>query len=185
MKPAREEETQHHLNIQQIGLSLCLTISSLIFDQSIIIVPIRCQALLTFTILALVLLRLVRPASSFRSSPSPARRTSSIKMSLPTTTSDAKSLIEEVNAQVIASLHLTPKDLPMYKQSTSIRFDHPDHFASDAIIMARQLLGARMVRVLPNGTRLSGKIVECECYLGVDDAAAHSFQGKRSAKNER
>ena len=112
----------------------------------------------------------------------------------PDTSSAAKSkstsppahlLIEEVKAKVTATLHLTPKDLPMCKTVHNVRVDHADHFSCDAITMARQLLGSTMVRVLPNGVRVSGKIIEVEAYLGVDDAAAHSFKGKRGTKNER
>lgn len=44
--------------------------------------------------------------------------------------------------------------------------------------VARRLLGQRLVRVLPDGTRLSGIIVETEAYLGLIDKAAHSYKGK-------
>lgn len=50
--------------------------------------------------------------------------------------------------------------------------------------LARALLGARLVRILDDGTRLSGMIVETEAYLGVRDRAAHSFGGRRTARNE-
>jgi DNA-3-methyladenine glycosylase len=51
------------------------------------------------------------------------------------------------------------------------------------IQVARGLLGKRLVRV-QNGRRLSGIIVETEAYLGVKDAAAHTFGGHRSPRNE-
>jgi len=38
------------------------------------------------------------------------------------------------------------------------------------------------VRVLPCGTRLSGKIVEVESYLGSHDKGAHSYGGKRTPR---
>lgn len=50
--------------------------------------------------------------------------------------------------------------------------------------MARRLLGQRLVRVLDDGTRLSGIIVETEAYLGVRDRAAHSFGGRRTPRVE-
>jgi len=50
--------------------------------------------------------------------------------------------------------------------------------------MARRLLGARLVRVMPGGERLAGTIVEVEAYLGVEDAAAHSFGGRRTPRVE-
>lgn len=57
-------------------------------------------------------------------------------------------------------------------------------FAIDPRSLARGLLGQRLVRVLDAGVRLSGVIVETEAYLGVRDRAAHSFGGRRSARNE-
>jgi DNA-3-methyladenine glycosylase len=51
------------------------------------------------------------------------------------------------------------------------------------IRVARELLGKRLVRNC-HGRRLSGIIVETEAYLGVKDAAAHSFGGRRSPRNE-
>lgn len=39
------------------------------------------------------------------------------------------------------------------------------------------------MRILPDGTRLAGIIVETEAYLGERDAAAHTYRGRRSARN--
>jgi DNA-3-methyladenine glycosylase len=52
------------------------------------------------------------------------------------------------------------------------------------VTLAKVLLGQRLVRVLDDGTRLAGTIVETEAYLGVEDAAAHAFGGRRTARNE-
>lgn len=57
-------------------------------------------------------------------------------------------------------------------------------FATDAASLARALLGHRLVRILPDGTILSGMIVETEAYLGVPDAASHAYRGRRTARNE-
>lgn len=57
-------------------------------------------------------------------------------------------------------------------------------YAGDAPRLARRLLGQRLVRVLDDGTRLAGIIVETEAYLGVKDRAAHSFGGRRTARTE-
>ena len=52
-----------------------------------------------------------------------------------------------------------------------------DFFARDALIVARELLGQRLVRVL-DGQRLSGRIVEVEAYIGEDDQACHARFGR-------
>src|SRR5512140_2197018 len=51
----------------------------------------------------------------------------------------------------------------------------------DPRIVARELLGKVLIRE-ERGRRMSGRIVEAEAYLGVDDAAAHSASGK-TARN--
>lgn len=53
----------------------------------------------------------------------------------------------------------------------------------DPVTVARRLLGQRLVRVL-EGRRLAGLIVEVEAYLGAEDRAAHTFGGRRTARNE-
>jgi DNA-3-methyladenine glycosylase len=57
-----------------------------------------------------------------------------------------------------------------------------EFYAQSALVVARQLLGARLVRQLPDGTRLSGRIVETEAYTGVDDMASHG-RAKRTPRN--
>jgi DNA-3-methyladenine glycosylase len=56
-------------------------------------------------------------------------------------------------------------------------------YARDPVALARGLLGQVLVRVLDDGTRLAGRIVETEAYLGVEDRAAHSFGGRRTERN--
>lgn len=56
-------------------------------------------------------------------------------------------------------------------------------YQRDPVTLARALLGQVLVRVLEDGTRLSGRIVETEAYLGVIDRAAHSYGGRRTARN--
>ena len=56
-------------------------------------------------------------------------------------------------------------------------------FSCDSVTVARRLLGQRLVRVM-DGRRLSGTIVEVEAYLGADDRAAHTFNGRRTPRNE-
>lgn len=50
-------------------------------------------------------------------------------------------------------------------------------FDRDTRVVARGLLGARLVRAAPDGARLSGRIVEAEAYR-EGDAASHSFRGR-------
>ena len=49
--------------------------------------------------------------------------------------------------------------------------------------LAMALLGQKLVHVV-DGKRLTGIIVETEAYLGPIDKGAHSYEGKRTAKNE-
>ena len=56
--------------------------------------------------------------------------------------------------------------------------------SDDPITVARRLLGQRLVRVLDDGMRLAGTIVEVEAYLGAEDRAAHTFGGRRTPRNE-
>lgn len=57
-----------------------------------------------------------------------------------------------------------------------------EFFARDTVTIARDLLGARLVRML-HGQRLSGVIVECEAYRGLNDTACHASRG-RTLRNE-
>jgi len=50
-------------------------------------------------------------------------------------------------------------------------------FARDTRLVARDLLGQVMVRLMADGARLAGRIVEVEAYR-PDDAASHSFRGR-------
>lgn len=57
-------------------------------------------------------------------------------------------------------------------------------FATDPQTLARKLLGCTLVRVLDDGSRLAGVIVETEAYLGIPDRAAHTYGGRRTPRNE-
>ncbi|MEQ1646841.1 MAG: DNA-3-methyladenine glycosylase, partial [Pyrinomonadaceae bacterium] len=58
------------------------------------------------------------------------------------------------------------------------------YLRKDTIEIARDLLGKLLVVRNENGERVSGMIVETEAYLGETDRAAHSFGGRRTARNE-
>jgi DNA-3-methyladenine glycosylase len=50
--------------------------------------------------------------------------------------------------------------------------------------LAPRLIGCVLVRVLADGTRLSGRIIETEAYVGIKDAGCHSYRGRRTPRNE-
>jgi DNA-3-methyladenine glycosylase len=56
-------------------------------------------------------------------------------------------------------------------------------YQQDTITVAREFLGKILVHKSSEGTT-AGRIVETEAYRGPEDAAAHSFRGRRTARNE-
>jgi DNA-3-methyladenine glycosylase len=57
-------------------------------------------------------------------------------------------------------------------------------YRRDPVTLARALLGCTLVRITDDGSRLAGRIVETEAYLGPQDRAAHTFNGRRTPRNE-
>ncbi|MEP7148281.1 MAG: DNA-3-methyladenine glycosylase [Acidobacteriota bacterium] len=55
---------------------------------------------------------------------------------------------------------------------------------TDTLRVARDLIGKLLVVPTSTGQRVSGMIVETEAYLGEKDKAAHSYGGRRTARNE-
>lgn len=53
----------------------------------------------------------------------------------------------------------------------------------DSVTVAKELLGKFLVHVV-EGEELIGKIVEVEAYMGPDDKAAHSYNNRRTERNE-
>ncbi len=53
----------------------------------------------------------------------------------------------------------------------------PDFYNRPTLNVARDLLGARLVRIL-DGVRLSGFITETEAYIGENDLACHARAGR-------
>ena len=68
--------------------------------------------------------------------------------------------------------------LPHGRRSVMWPID-PDTPTTD---VARALLGAVLHHRPADGMLLSGRIVETEAYLGLDDAACHSFHGRRTPR---
>jgi len=58
-----------------------------------------------------------------------------------------------------------------------------EFYAQTAVAVARELIGAVLVRRLPDGTRLSGRIVETEAYSGTADMASHAY-GRVTPRNK-
>jgi len=58
------------------------------------------------------------------------------------------------------------------------------YLSTNTAKIARDLLGKLLVVPDETGRRVSGMIVEVEAYLGKADRAAHSFGGRRTARNE-
>jgi DNA-3-methyladenine glycosylase len=55
---------------------------------------------------------------------------------------------------------------------------------SDTLQIAQDLLGKLLVVPSASGERVSGMIVETEAYLGAIDKAAHSYNDRRTNRNE-
>ena len=54
----------------------------------------------------------------------------------------------------------------------------------DTLRVARELLGKRLVVPAPDGSRVSGLIVETESYMGPEDKASHAYGNRRTARTE-
>ena len=58
-----------------------------------------------------------------------------------------------------------------------------EFYNRDSIVVARELLGKVLVHEI-DGNRISAKIVETEAYMGIEDKAAHSYEGRRTPRVE-
>lgn len=58
------------------------------------------------------------------------------------------------------------------------------YLREDTLAICRDLLGKLLVVPDEHGHRVSGMIAEVEAYLGVSDRGAHSYAGRRTARNE-
>ncbi|MDT5269931.1 MAG: DNA-3-methyladenine glycosylase [Acidobacteriota bacterium] len=64
------------------------------------------------------------------------------------------------------------------------RLERDFYTRADTLRVARELLGKRLVVPSETGARVSGRVVEVEAYLGVEDRAAHSYGGRRTRRTE-
>ncbi len=58
-----------------------------------------------------------------------------------------------------------------------------EFYNRDSVTVAKELLGKYLVHVVEN-EELIGKIVEVEAYMGPTDKAAHSYNNRRTDRNE-
>ena len=54
-------------------------------------------------------------------------------------------------------------------------------YQADTLTISKKLLGQILVHNSPQG-RTSGKIVETEAYLGIEDPASHTYKGIRTPR---
>jgi DNA-3-methyladenine glycosylase len=64
-----------------------------------------------------------------------------------------------------------------------MKIERDFYLRDDSVQIAQDLVGKLLV-VSADGNRVSGMIVETEAYMGVTDKAAHSYGGRRTARNE-
>ncbi len=55
-----------------------------------------------------------------------------------------------------------------------------DFYSRNALIVAPDLLGKRLVRVFDDGSKFVSTITEVEAYLGSEDLASHAAKGRTS-----
>src|SRR5436309_4170126 len=65
-----------------------------------------------------------------------------------------------------------------------MKLERKFYLSEDTVAVARELLGKLLVVPDEEGRRVSGMIVETEAYLGAEDRGAHSYGGRRTARNE-
>ena len=63
------------------------------------------------------------------------------------------------------------------------KINNIEFFKVDTITLAKNLVG-KWIETNINGKRITAQIAETEAYLGVNDSACHSYNGKRTNRNE-
>ncbi|MEX1061902.1 MAG: DNA-3-methyladenine glycosylase [Patescibacteria group bacterium] len=59
-----------------------------------------------------------------------------------------------------------------------------DFFNRSAVAAAPEILGKYLVRRLPSGEVVFGKIIEVEAYAGREDLGSHASEGRRTKRTE-
>ena len=59
-----------------------------------------------------------------------------------------------------------------------------EFYLGDAISVGKALLGKIIVKKRKNGEIFSGRITEVEAYMGINDKASHSYNGRRTKRTE-
>ncbi|XP_015922971.1 uncharacterized protein [Parasteatoda tepidariorum] len=77
------------------------------------------------------------------------------------------------------SLKISESEVSDYSNS---RLDE-QFFKKPCTVLGKSLLGKILCRRLSSGEILKGRVVETECYLGEEDKASHSYQGKITERN--
>lgn len=70
----------------------------------------------------------------------------------------------------------------LYKSEKKKRLER-DFFMTDALELARKLIGKVLVHETPLGV-VRGMITDTEAYMGVEDKGSHTYMGKRTKRTE-
>lgn len=66
---------------------------------------------------------------------------------------------------------------------SKVKIIQRNFFQSSSLVLSEKLLGKILVHEV-DGIKLSGRIVEVEAYMGIEDKAAHSYGGRRTNRTE-
>jgi DNA-3-methyladenine glycosylase len=76
-------------------------------------------------------------------------------------------------------------DMPLRNEAPQrVKLPREFYTRSNVLTVTRDLLGKVLVVPAPEGTRVSGIIVEAEAYRGPQDRASHAFGGRRTRRTE-